>query len=281
MANTSTSSSILTPDEINTYLLDPFEAESLAVQVGTPVRTASHSYRIPKPNTEPSVDWVAEGEEAVPSDMTFDELVVTPTKLFGFVPMTRELVEDSGPDAAELIGRGLARDAARKVDAAFFGNLVATNPNAQAGLGSLAVNATVEDVQGLEVAAFDSLDVFAEAQSLAAGITSFVANPADVLALQLLKESTGSNRPLLGSDPTQPTRNLIGGVPLIRSSAVEAGTIWGIRKDQAIVVIREDVVMDTDKSVFWTSDRIAIKCTMRVGFGFPQPSALVKITKGA
>ncbi|TFV78375.1 phage major capsid protein [Blastococcus sp. CT_GayMR19] len=280
MTTTVTGSSILTPDEINTYLLDPFEAEALATQVATVVRTDSHSYRIPVPGSEPSADWVAEGEEVVLSDMTFDEVTVTPTKVMGVVPITRELSEDSGPDAADVIGNGLARDIARKVDAAFFGNLA--NPNAQKGLGSLAVNANADDVQGLTVTAFDSLDVFAEAQSLAEGvgaaITSFVANPADALTLALLKESTGSNRPLLGADPTQPTRRLIGGVPLLRSSAVPAGTIWGIPRERVVVVIRKDVTMETDKSVFFTSDRIAVKAVMRVGFGYPQPSALVKIT---
>jgi HK97 family phage major capsid protein len=284
MANTTTGSSILTPEEINTYLIEPFEAESLATRVSTVVRTEAHSYRIPVPGAQPSVDWVAEGEEAVPSDMTFDEIVVTPTKLFGFVPITRELVEDSGPDAADVIGQGLARDIAKRVDQAYFGNVA--NVNAQRGLGSLAVNATAEDVQGVDAGtAFTSLDPFARAQSLAArvdaAITSFVAHPDDALTLALLKEGDGSNRPLLGADPTQPTQRLIGGVPLLTSSAVPAGTIWGLPKDKVVIVIREDVTMDTDKSAFWTSDRIAIKATMRIGFGFVQPSALVKITTSA
>ena len=59
------------------------------------------------------------------------------------------------------------------------------------------------------------------------------------------------------------------------------GTIWGLPAALINVVIREDVTMETDKSVFWISDRIAVKAVMRVGFGFPQPSAIVKITTGA
>jgi HK97 family phage major capsid protein len=133
--------------------------------------------------------------------------------------------------------------------------------------------------------AFDSLDVFAEAQSLAeqvgALVTSYVANPADALTLAKLKEGNGSNRPLLGSDPTAPTRRLISGVPLLVSAAVPAGTIWGLPQDRVVVVIKDDAKIETDRSVFFTSDRVAVKATMRVGFGFPQRAALIKITTAA
>jgi HK97 family phage major capsid protein len=275
---------ILTPAEVAELLLDPVEAASVATEIATVRRTESPTYRIPLVGSDPSASWVAEGDEITPSDMDFDEEVVTPSKVAGLTIITRELANDSSPEAATQVGQGLARDIARQVDAAFFGNLASPAP---AGLGSLAVNATVADVQGLDVTAFDSLDVFAEAQSLAAGvgaaITSFVANPVDVLTLQQLKESTGSNRTLLGTDPTQPTRNLIGGVPLIRSSAVPAGTIWGIPQDRVYVVIREDATVETDggKGAYFSSDRVAVKATMRVGFGFAQKAALVKITKTA
>jgi HK97 family phage major capsid protein len=281
MTNTRINSSpILTPEEINTGLLNPVEAGSIATRVATVVRTASPSYRLPMVAKDPTAAWVAEGEEIPLSDAQFDEEIVEPTKVAGITVVTRELAEDSSPEAVETIGRGLARDIALKVDAAFFGDLPAP---AAAGLGSLTTGMP-GDVQALSAgAAFDNLDVFAAAQSAAAevgaALTSFVANPADALALARLKESEGSNRPLLGSDPTQPTQRLIGGVPLIVSSAVPAGTIWGLPQNAVYVVIREDadIVSDDGKGQFFTSDRVAIKATMRVGFGFPQRSAIVKI----
>jgi HK97 family phage major capsid protein len=273
---------ILTPEEVNTYLVEPVERDSLAMQVATVVSTDAPSYRFPVFTSEPSAAWVAEGAEIPVSDAEVDEVEVTPTKVAGLHFITRELAEDSSPQATETVANRLVLDIVRKVDASFFGNLASPAPK---GLGSLAVNATVEDVQGLDVTAFDSLDVFAEAQSLAeqvgAQLTSFVAHPDDALALALLKVSTGSNQTLLGSDPTAPTRRLIGGVPLLVSAAVPKGVIWGIPKNRVFVVVRDDAKWEADSSVAFTSDRVAIKATMRVGFGYPQPSALVKITKTA
>lgn len=279
---TTNNEAIFSPEEVNTYLLDPLEAESLATRVATVVRTEAPVYRFPKFTTEPSAAWVAEGDEISPSDAKIDEVEVTPSKVAGLTIITRELADDSSPEATTTVLNRLALDIARKVDAAFFGNLAAPAP---AGLGSLEVMANVGDVQGVDApAGFGNLDMFAEAQSLAAGVgatlTAFVANPSDVLTLSRLKESDGSNRALLGSDPTQPTRALIGGVPLLASSAVPAGTIWGLPEDRIFVVIRDDAKMETDSSVFFTSDRVAVKATMRVGFGFPQLSALIKISVG-
>lgn len=70
-------------------------------------------------------------------------------------------------------------------------------------------------------------------------------------------------------------------MPLLRSAAVPVGTIWGLPRKWVTVVIREDATIEFDKSVFFTSDRIAVKAIMRVGFGFAKLSALVKITTGA
>ena len=89
--------------------------------------------------------------------------------------------------------------------------------------------------------AFDSLDPFAEAQSLAenigASVTSFVANPTDALARAVLTTGTGSKQTLLGGQRS------INGVPLLVSAAVPAGTISGIPQDRAFVVIREDATV--------------------------------------
>jgi hypothetical protein len=42
-------------------------------------------------------------------------------------------------------------------------------------------------------------------------------------------------------------------------------------------VVRQDAQVESDRSVFFTSDRVAVRATLRVGFGFPSPAAIVKI----
>lgn len=265
------------PEEVSALVVQPVTRESVAMQTATVVTTGSHTFRIPRVTEDPTAAWVAEGAEITPDDMTLDEIDVTPSKVAGLTIISRELADDSDPAANNVVGDGLARDIARKVDAAFFGALASPAPS---GLGALA--GTTPVAAGV---AFANLDPFAEAMSeaeqLGATLTAFVANPADALALAQLKDATGSNRPLLGVDPTQPTRRTIFGVPLYVSADVTAGTVWGYDRDKVWIVLRDDAKIEVDRSVFFTSDRVAIKATMRVGFAFTQPATVVEITTGA
>ncbi|MFI2104101.1 phage major capsid protein [Isoptericola sp. NPDC019693] len=277
MFTTSTDVSGILPDDYGPLIVQPVQRGSIAYQVSTNLGTTSTKMHVPIVTDDPSAAWVAEGAEITPDDGTLDELTITPTKIAGLTAITRELASDSSPAAAEIVGSGLARSIATRVDQAFFG---AQSAPAQSGLGALSGVATVD-----AGSAWANLDPFLEAisntETVGTNVTSFVANPADALLLAQLKDQTGSNRPLLGSDPTQPTRRLIHGVPLYVSPAVTAGTVWGIPRDRVLVVTREDVTLEVDKSVFFTSDRVAVKAIMRVGFGFPHAAAVQKITLGA
>jgi hypothetical protein len=60
-------------------------------------------------------------------------------------------------------------------------------------------------------------------------------------------------------------------VPLHSSPAVDNGEIWAIPQKFSFVVLRENVDVVVDESAFFTSDRVGIRATMRVGFGHPHP----------
>jgi len=263
----------LTPEQVADLLITPLVANAVATQVATVVSTGSPTYRVPLVVEDPTTAWVAEGDEIIPTDPEFAEVLVSPFKLAGLTIISSELANDSDPSAAEQVGAGLARDLARKVDAAFFGSLTAPAPT---GLGGLQ---GVSEVDG--GAAFTDLDVFAEAASVAesvgANLTSWVLNPGDLLTLARLKAASGSNVPLLAAQPGQAARRVVEGLPIYSSPNVPQGTAWGIPADRAVVVVRQDASVDTDASVFFTSDRVAVRAITRIGFAFPQPAAVVRI----
>jgi len=270
---------LLTPQQVEDLLVLPVLAASVALNplVSTVVRLTGSTYRIPRVTADPSAAWVAEGAEIPASDLTTNELVVTPSKVAGLSVITSELAEDSSPEASTEVGAGLARDIARKVAAAFFGGVAANTPS---GLASLTVGAgNVQDIAA--GTAPTNLDSFAQAQMLAGNvgveITSFVTNPATALVLANLKEATGSGKPLLEADPTKPTRRMIFGVPLLTSPEAPVGTIWGLPAERVVTAVRRDADVTADRSVFFTSDRVAVRATCRIGFGFPHTSALVRI----
>lgn len=265
----------ISPDAISALITIPVEKASVATQVATTIPTGSTRTHIPLVTGDPSASWVEEGDEIGASDPTIDDIVVEPAKIAGLTVITNELAADTSPAAAGIVGSGLSRDIARKVDLAFFGSKGASTVQ-PAGL---------EDVTGVtEVdagAAWANLDPFAEAiangEGLGAPVTAFVANPADALILATLKESAGSNKSLLSPDPTQPTRRVLQGITLYVSPAVTEGTIWGIPRDRAFVVRRTDVDLQIDRSAYFTSDRTAIRATMRIGFAFAHAAAIQKI----
>ncbi|WP_324277128.1 phage major capsid protein [Blastococcus brunescens] len=162
---TGTAGPLLTPEQVENLLVLPVLAASVALNplVSTVVRLTGSTYRIPKVTADPSAAWVAEGAEIPVSDLTTNELVVVPSKVAGLSVITSELAADSSPAASTEVGAGLARDIARKIDAAFFGGVAANTPS---GLASLTVGeSNVQDIAaGI---APTSLDAFAQAQMLA------------------------------------------------------------------------------------------------------------------
>ncbi|MFK0293601.1 phage major capsid protein [Streptomyces sp. NPDC090442] len=263
----------ITPDDYGPLIIEPVERQSIALQVAGTLKTSSTKVHIPVVHTDAGASFVTEGEEIAPTDASLGELEVMPAKCAGLSIVSSELAEDSDPDAQKLVGDGLARSIARVLDQSFFSSLPFPAPK---GLESVDGVGTVD--AGTK---FTNLDAFQEAinraEDVGAAITAFAANPADALTLAKLKQAKDSNVPLLGSDPTTPTRRTILGVPLYVSNAVTAGTIWGIPRDRVMVVMRRNVTLDVSKHARFTSDQVAIKATLRAAHAFPHPAAIQRI----
>lgn len=266
MLTTAQSNRGILPAEYGELITKPVAEAALAFQpsIAEVHTTASNEYRVPVLVEDVAAAWVAEAEEIAPSDPTLDEITVTPSKVAGLTLISRELAEDSSPSAAEQVGTSLARALILQVDKGFVGNLAAP---AAKGLGSI----TPTVVSG----ALDSLDSIHEAKAAAAaegGAPSvLLVNPADLLTLALLKDQDGSNRGLL-TDTTS-----IAGVPVVSSRHVTAGSLWMLDATQIVTVLREDVTLAVSHDSHFTSDRVALRATLRVGFAFPKPAALVRI----
>lgn len=271
---TSGSTHGLLPDQIGALITTPVRQASIALQVATVASTDSHEYRVPVVLGDAGVAWTPEGSEITPSDAEFEEIIVVPNKVAGLSIISRELANDSAPSAQQLVGEGLAQSLASKIDAAFFADTTANGPD---GLLSVTDAQVVDTGAGIA-----NTDPFAaalsKAETVGAQVTSFVAHPNTVLTLSKVKKQTGSNEPLLGYDASQPTRRQVLGVPLLSSPAVAEDDVWAIPQSRIVVVLREDVTLAVDTSAYFSSDRVGIRATMRVGFAFAHPEAVVRLT---
>lgn len=271
---TATGADGFTPDDYAPVVVNAVEAASLAFSVASVFETSSTTTHVPIVNADAGADWVSEGAEIGQSDATLGEIAVSPAKVAGVSRVSREMADDSDPASVEIVGQGLARSIARKVDAAFVGAVASPAPS---GLGSLTGAGAVDAGTG-----FTDLDPFLQAvinaEQAGGQVTSFVASPADAQILLGLKTDADSNVPLLGQDATVPTRRTIAGVPLFISPDLAAGTVWGLDRSRCILVRRADTQVTVSDDAFFTSDEVALKATMRIGFAFPSPAVLQKIT---
>ena len=277
MADISTAAGILSAETIQQLVVEPLTRQSVGTQVSTVVSTSSTSTRFPIVVADPTAGWTEEGHEIDVTDPNIDELNVVPKKLAALVVVSNELLLDSDPSALDVVGGGLTRDLQVKLDAAFFGGTVANGPS---GLDSLT------GVQHVDAgSAFDNLDAFAEALSKLETVDSsptrsFVAHPDTLLALSELKIGDSWNLPLLGPDASSPTKRSILGVPVYWSPSVDESTVWLLSQAKSFVVVRMPTSLVVDSSAYFSSDRVGIRCTMRVGFGWPHEAAVVKIGVG-
>lgn len=274
--STNNSHGIVVPEMLGELVIAAAARGSIAMRASTVVTTPSRDYRVPVVAGLPTSAFVVEGAELALGDVGIEELTVTPAKVGHVAPLSRELVRDSfRENAPEIVADAQGFDIAKRIDLAFFGG---NNPVANDGLQVLA------GVQEVDAGELFNLDPFAEAQSLSEDVggtvTSFVASPTNALILTQLKRATGSNEPLLQagiSDPTAPVTRQILGSQLLVSPAVGDDVIWAIPQTASLVVVREDVLTEISTDIYFTSDRVAVKTTMRVGWSWPHSAAVVKI----
>lgn len=274
---TSSAAALLTPEQVGELVVKPLSQASVALQVSKVVPVIT-SLRIPLVTSDASAGWTAEGAEIAASDLATDEINIVPRKLAALSAISNELANDSSPAAQATVGESIVRDLQRKLDAAFFGNTVANGPD---GLLSITANA----ISGGTVAnGYTNLDWAESAKTNAeqhnTQITAFVCSPATALALSTIKvfTSAGSNQHLLGADPTLPGQRVVSGVPLLTSPAISGNVIWAIPRERSVVAMRQDASLVPDSSVFFTSDRTAVRATIRLSWAFTDAAAFSKVT---
>jgi HK97 family phage major capsid protein len=267
-----------TPEDYG-KLVDLVIAEkSIAFQAGTVIATQNESIRFPMLKADPAVGWYAENTQISLTDPTTDELVVTPKAVKGLTQISNEAANDSNPAVAEQIGKGLGRNVAKKIDAAFFGNTVTNGPS---GLLSL-VGVNVVDTGTVTLV---SLDAFHEAKAMAladgAELSVFILAPDVALTLSKAKQlTTGSNVGLLDANGVG-DGVFLAGIPVLVSTDVAAGNAWGLDGSQVLVVQRTGTNVTRSTEAAFDYDATQVRATARVSFGFANPAGVVRLYDAA
>ncbi|WP_377640101.1 phage major capsid protein [Oryzobacter terrae] len=218
-----------------------------------------------------NVGWVAEGAPLPDAGVSPDLVQVVPRKLAAYADITNESVGDA--NAAEIVGQAMAQALARKVDAAFFTTGGLSAPPALDTAAVLEVDA--DPTTGID----PYIDSMAQMEAAGSTPTVIFANPLDWAALAKVKESTGSNRPVLvaSSGPTLASSRSLNGLPVEISSGVPQGAAYVVDGTRTAVVVRQDGSVEADRSIGFRNDITVVRVVGRFAFGFLYASATARI----
>jgi HK97 family phage major capsid protein len=280
-----------TPAEFPATFFDRLTATSVGLASGFSVITTTRdSVTIPRWTADPSADWVAEAQVIASTDGNADTITATPRKLAGLQRVSNEALADSSPSLFERIGAGLVRSIALRADLGFFEG-TGTAPQIRglanvAGIGVVSAGANGGTPANLDLFA-DAIGTVVEANATPSVI---VMHPRTWRTLSKVKETSGSAMPVLMADgtPGEAPRRSIFGLPVLLSSqlsvtetqgtATNASSAYVFDASEVVVVRRQDVAVEIDRSRLFNSDESEIRAITRMDLVVPNPAAVVRIT---
>jgi HK97 family phage major capsid protein len=251
-------------EQWSTYLIQHLAEQSALLRAGCRfLPVGGRNVHIPRTLLDGTAGWVAE-LAPIPSDSpTGDELVLTPKKTGNVVSLSRESVEDSPISELDAVGNALTRSVARAVDVAALGSAAAT-ATTPGGLLTASVPTQTGGVGSVDT----FLSAIGKIEAVGGVADTIFMNPADKTALTLVKDATGSSRPLLIPDPQQRQSYQIGGATIYSTSAIATGFALVVEAAQIVVAVRRDISVDFSGEALFTSDGIVARVTARFDWGW-------------
>lgn len=121
VTTTGTAGELVPTDHRADQYIEPFRNSLLARKLGVRVLSGlSGNLSVPKHGTGTTVGWVAENSALTASDMTFDEVTLSPKHAGGLCEMSRQLIMQSSPDVEQLARSDLSAMLAQAIDSALI-----------------------------------------------------------------------------------------------------------------------------------------------------------------
>jgi HK97 family phage major capsid protein len=202
-------------------------------------------------------------------------LTLTPKKAANVTVLSNESISDAPVGELDAVGTALTRIVARALDVKALSTDAAS---AVAPQGLLATANSVPTVTG----GVGDVDVFLTAigaiNAVGGRANAIIMNPADVTALTLVKEGTGSERGLLQLDPTLPGVYSIGGAPIISTSAKAAASALVADMSQVLIAVSKAVQVDFSPHQKFSADATVARVITRLDFGINDVRGLRLVT---
>lgn len=265
---TPTTPTAWSPD-VTFYRADEVVDAALIMQIGTfagSIEGDAPSVRVPWVRTDPEASFTPEGEVIPEGTGSFDETVITTSKLASLGRFSRETLAQ--PSAAQLIINSMRRGLTDKADRAFLGS--EGDP-----VGLLGVDGVNDG--GVIGADLDALaDALVTIESAGGTASAIVAAPDAWGALAKMKSGADSAQPLLGAGTEATERRLLG-VEVRTTDAMPANTLL-VLDSASVLTVHGQVQLARSEHAHFDSDTVAIRLLFRVGWAVMRPERLVRLT---
>lgn len=234
----------LVPTPLASFVIDIARNATRVIQAGaTTVPMQSQTLRVPRLINEGTPAWRNENAQITEQDLQFDSVLFTAKSLDRLVTISRELFEDSNPDASGVIANSFGRQIAVALDyAALRGTGVAPVP-----LGVLNTPNVITITNGANGSTITNYDFLLDAVN-AVRANNFEPNahivaPRTVNSLRKLKDSQNRYlQPPADSLPLLATNQIP--VNLTVGTSSDATEVYTGQWDQLAIGIRTEFVLE-------------------------------------
>lgn len=201
------------------------------------------------------------------------EVIVYTAKITQLVRLSNEQYRQEG--TAQELSESVQRAIIAKSNSLFVAQVAPTSPAMAPAAGLLNV-AGIED-GGAVAGNLDGLvDLIATLEANGSTPTGILLSPLAWASLRKFKTATGSELGILGAGTDDAEKRLLG-LPVTVTGAL--GTNTGLVIDRnAIVSAVGPVRVETNESVYFNSDSVAVRATWRTGHNIVRPDRIGKFT---
>jgi HK97 family phage major capsid protein len=234
----------LVPTVLAGYVIDLARNQTRVIQAGAvTVPMTSQTLRVPRLTGEGTPGWRNENAAITAQDLTFDSVLFTAKSLDRLVIISRELFDDSNPDASGVIANSFAKQIAVELDrAALRGSGAAPEPLGV--LNTAGITTTTHGANGMAITNYDwLLDAVNAVRANNFEPNAHIVAPRTVTSLRKLKDS--QNRYLEAPEgflPLLPTKQVP--INLTVGTSSDASETYTGQFDQLGIGIRTEFVLE-------------------------------------
>ena len=256
----------LVAQELSSDFISLLKNASILAQTGSTILTGlSGNISIPRQGSQQTSYWVGEGSNVTESDMTIEQVNMTPRTIGAMTDISRKLLIQSSMDVESLVRNSLASSVALEIDrAALYGLGSSSEPLGLHNVTGIATeNVGNDDPSFADVVNMES-DI--SVSNALTGSLAYVTRANIAGAMKVKTKDSGSGR-FVNED------GVVNGYPLYVSNQIESGDIWFGNWSELILGYWSGLDLQVDPYTGGASGNVRVRVLQDVDVAVKHPAS--------